>query len=297
MDMDEMEISYDSEDEQYDSRDKQKFNFLAKKTSKSKRKFNIDPFVLIEHLLSDHEDDDQEVEDDDVASIEDDDLEQNVNFDAPESGYGDDDSDTPNINIDQGFAWIVYWILKYQERYRLSDVATNSLIKFIRYLLISHDKNTYSTFPTSLYMARKLFGIGDQIIKYATCPTCCKLYSVNKLPTDKPSHCSFQNFPNHPMANYRSPCGAVITKQVPTNQGIIYRPALIFLSLILNTNYNNYTIRKDLRNRVGNGQLGLITIMNCQIYMTEEFGKNLKIQMKTDCSSGMTYRIVTWGLC
>ena len=43
--------------------------------SKSKGKFNIDPFVLIEHLLSDHEDDDQEVEDDDVASIEDDDLE------------------------------------------------------------------------------------------------------------------------------------------------------------------------------------------------------------------------------
>src|SRR5947207_10351486 len=47
MDMDEMEISYDSEDEQYDSRDKQKFNFLAKKTRKSKRKFNIDPFFLI----------------------------------------------------------------------------------------------------------------------------------------------------------------------------------------------------------------------------------------------------------
>src|SRR5438067_13332433 len=102
MDMDEMEISYDSEDEQYDSRDKQKFNFLAKKTSKSKRKFNIDPFVLIEHLLSDHEDDDQEVEDDNVASIEDDDL---VNFDAPESGYENDNSNTPNINIDQGFVW------------------------------------------------------------------------------------------------------------------------------------------------------------------------------------------------
>ena len=59
-----MEISYDSEDEQYDSRDKQKFNFLTMKTNKSKRKFTIDPFVLIEHLLSDHEDDDQEVEDD-----------------------------------------------------------------------------------------------------------------------------------------------------------------------------------------------------------------------------------------
>src|SRR5437763_16468421 len=107
MEMDEMEISYDSEDEQYDSRDKQKFNFLTTKMSKSKRKFNINPFVLIEHLLSDHKDDDQEVEDDDV---EDDDLEQNVNFNAPELGYRDDDSDTLNINIDQGFIWIVYCI-------------------------------------------------------------------------------------------------------------------------------------------------------------------------------------------
>ena len=47
MEMDEMEISYDSEDEQYDFKDEQKFNFLAKKMSKSKRKFNIDPFVLM----------------------------------------------------------------------------------------------------------------------------------------------------------------------------------------------------------------------------------------------------------
>ena len=109
-----------------------------------------------------------------------------------------------------------------QERYRLSDMATNSLIKFIRYLLISLDENTYSKFLTSLYMARKLFGIGDQIIKYATCQTCCKLYSIKDLPTDKPYHCSFQNFPNHPMASFRAPCSSVITKQIPTNQGIVY---------------------------------------------------------------------------
>src|ERR1043166_6453833 len=87
--------------------------FLQRKRVNPKENY-IDSFVLIEHLLSNHEDDNQEVE---VASIEDDDLEQNVNFDAPESGYGDNDFDTPNINIDQGFAWIVYWILKYQERY------------------------------------------------------------------------------------------------------------------------------------------------------------------------------------
>src|SRR5256884_3098123 len=107
-------------------------------------------------------------------------------------------------------------------------MATNSLIKFIRYLLISLDKNTYSKFSTSLYMARKLFGISDQIIKYTTCQTCCKLYSIKDLPTDKPYHLSFQNFSNHPMASFRAPCSSVIIKQVPTNQGIVYRPALIF---------------------------------------------------------------------
>src|SRR2546421_48796 len=99
MKMDEMEISYDSRDKQYDSRDKQKFNFLTTKTSKSKRKFNINPFVLIEHLLSDHEDDDQEVEDDNAASIEDDDFKQNVNFDVPESGYGNDNSETSKLTF------------------------------------------------------------------------------------------------------------------------------------------------------------------------------------------------------
>ena len=219
-----------------DSSDEQGFNFLVTnpKKSKRKRKRNISyPLVIIEKLLSDH-DEDQEVEDDDTNFTEeeedaddDDELGQNVSFDAPEPGYGD--TDIPNTNFDQSFAWIVYWILKYQERYRLSDMATNSLIKLIRYLLIFHDENAYSRFPTSLYMARKLFGIGDhQIIKYATCQKCCKLYSIKDLPTDKPYHCTFQNFLNHPIVNLRSPCNNLITKQIPTNQGIIHRPSLIF---------------------------------------------------------------------
>ena len=45
---------------------------------------------------------------DSLETLEDNNLKQNVNFDTSESGYRDDDSDTPNINIDQGFAWIVY---------------------------------------------------------------------------------------------------------------------------------------------------------------------------------------------
>src|SRR5204862_4881475 len=98
------------------------------------------------------------------------------------------------------------------------------------------------------------------------------------------------------MANYRSPCDAVITKQVPTNQGIIYRPALIFpivnikrqLQRLYNKNGFEESCRKWAARPNNDHELSDI------LYMTEEFGKNLKIQMKTDCSSGMTYRIVTW---
>src|SRR6185437_13282684 len=125
-------------------------------------------------------------------------------------------------------------------------------------------------------MACKLFGIGDQIIKYATCPTCCKLYLVNKLPTNKPSYCSFQNFPNHPMANYRSMWCCYYKAGTNKSRNNISTSPHFFLLLILNANYNDCTIRKDSRNHVENGQLGLITIMNCQIYMIEEFEKNLK---------------------
>ena len=70
-------------------------------------------------------------------------------------------------------------------------MAIEFLIKFMRYLLVLINKNTYSEFPKSLYIARKLFGISDQIIKYATCKKYCKLYALKDFPIDKPYHYTF----------------------------------------------------------------------------------------------------------
>ena len=128
-------------------------------------------------------------------------------FDAPENAYDDNKPEIPIIDFNKDFHWIVLWILLYQERYRLSDVATNSLVAFIRYLLIQLDTNKYSFFPTSLYMARKELGVCAHIIKYASCEKCCKLYNVTDVSTDEPgqvpitSHCTYVDFSNHPMAN------------------------------------------------------------------------------------------------
>jgi hypothetical protein len=124
--------------------------------------------------------------------------------------------------------WIVYWILKFQERYQLSDMAIESLIKFMRYLLVLIDENTYSEFLKSLYIAHKLFGISDQIIKYATCKKCCKLYVLKDLPIDKPYYCTFQDFLNHPMINLKSSYDGIITKQLLKNNKLTYQPSLIY---------------------------------------------------------------------
>ena len=219
-----------------DSSGEREFNFLVTRPeeprlSSHSGRYKGFPIVVIEKYNSDEDQDDvNDNNEDDINSSdgEEDDSGQRVDFGAPESGYEDKDFDVHNVDINQEFTWIVYWILKFQERHRLSDTATDALVKFVRYVLVLIDKDTFSGFPTSLYMARKLFGIGNQIIEYATCKKCCKLYMVKGLPTDRPYHCIFQDYPNHPMTNLRSPCNDIVTKQVPTKEGIIYRPSIIF---------------------------------------------------------------------
>ena len=257
----------DSNNDNDDSRSEQEFNFLVTKPNKPKRQNqsssrganrNISyPIVLIEHVLNSlNSDEEQNIDESDINEDSDDELKgdsgKRVNFDASEYDDNNEGAESSIPDINSGFAWIVYWIFKFQERYRLADTAIDSLIKFIRHMLMVIDENTYSKFPTSLYMANKLFGIGDQSIKYATCKKCCKLYAIKDLPTDRSYHCTFQDFPNHTMANLRSPCNAIITKQVPTNQKVMYQPSLIFpvanikrrLQQLYNTNEFKESCRK-----------------------------------------------------
>ena len=57
--------------------------------------------------MSDSDSDDRD-EDIDKTDFKEDDLEQIVNFDVPESGYKDKDTGILITNINQSFIWIVY---------------------------------------------------------------------------------------------------------------------------------------------------------------------------------------------
>jgi len=82
----------------------------------------------------------------------------------------------------------------------------------MHYLLIYLDKNQFNNFPESLYLTRKLMGLGLHINNYTPCPACDKLYEPSKVITKKPEqipiclYCTFVEYSNHPISKMRQPC-------------------------------------------------------------------------------------------
>lgn len=114
------------------------------------------------------------------------------------------DSDQENLttNTDIDDLWILIWIFKYQERFKL-PVAINSLIGFFSLLLKDIDSHRFKKFPPTAYMARKALDIRKKSKTFATCTDCNKLYNIASIILSNPSNegfkCTYVEFPNHTM--------------------------------------------------------------------------------------------------
>src|SRR5256714_2154090 len=124
------------------------YNFLTKKLPINEleksliiKKGKISDRV-IENLLLDADDNDKDSEDrdpdeDSEVDEENDDYEE-INFTSP-------DFDTnelklsPNLNNDT-YIWVILWVLQYQQRYKLSNIA---LFKFLRFTLSTIDASKF----------------------------------------------------------------------------------------------------------------------------------------------------------
>ena len=160
----------------------------------------------------DSEDDDDEGRDSEDFEDDDDEEVEEVNFASTE--FDDGEPNLPNINLDYSYTWIILWILQYQQQYKLPNVAIDSLFKFLRFFLLTIDENKFLSFPSSLHMAKKTLGISTNIIKYAACNKCHKLYGMNEIlnKTEIPT-CSFVNYPNHSMERFRQKCNNPLIKK------------------------------------------------------------------------------------
>ena len=82
------------------------------------------------------------------------------------------------------------------------------------------DENKFSSFPSSLRMAKKSLGISANIIKYAACNQCHKLYDISELSNKTEiSTCSFIDYPNHSQERFRQKCNKPLVKKVDSNSG------------------------------------------------------------------------------
>ncbi|CAG8671589.1 16928_t:CDS:2 [Funneliformis caledonium] len=154
--------------------------------------------------------DNDDVEDDHRLSEDDVPVKQ---FTTPDFDDLDFESDLeyPDMNIEFNDSWILLWILKYQSRFCLSDVAIDSLVKFFRIVLLDADHTRFKEFLTSSYMMRKILG-NRQAGKSS----------------NSGFKCTHVEFPNHLRHSQRQPCGTELIKKVPVVKGHIGRPKMIF---------------------------------------------------------------------
>ena len=157
-------------------------------------------------------------------------------FTAPDFDDCDEsDHEYPDVNVNFNDFWILLWIFKFQSRFRIPDVAIDSIIKFFRTVLLDTNKSRFEGFPTSSYKARKLLGIGKQEKTYAVCPDCNTLHKISDIlpqnandQSDTGFKCTHVEFPNHSRKAQRKPCGTEITKRVPVTNGYVYRLKMVF---------------------------------------------------------------------
>ncbi len=170
-------------------------------------------------------------------------------FTAPDN---DLEFEYPDININFAESWILIWVFKYQARFRLSDVAINSLIKFLKQVLDDADQNRFKNFPSSLHIANKLLQISNQSKTYAVCPSCNTLYNVNDVVAEEGFKCTHVEFP---MQSKGKPCGMELTVQVPLANESKNRPKLLFplpnLKIQINSLYQRPEFKQQLRKWTG----------------------------------------------
>ncbi|PKC17360.1 hypothetical protein RhiirA5_405934 [Rhizophagus irregularis] len=193
---------------------KRNYNFLTKKLPmQSVKKGKISNRIFENLLLDDNdqnrhskdpEDNDQNIDSENKVDSENDEYEE-INFASPNF---DDKPKRPNTvnNHHMHYCWIILCLL-------LSTI----------------DKNKFLSFPSSLYIAKKELGIPTDIIQYAACNKCHKLYDINELlGKTEVQTCSFINFPNHTIQRFRQPCNNPLTKEINNNNQQIYRPIMTY---------------------------------------------------------------------
>ena len=135
--------------------------------------------------------------------------------------YQDDPDIEEETTINDRFSWILLWIMMFRIKFNISETATESLIKFMKLVLTEIGDNTFSEFPDSLYLARKVLGLKDHFHLFVPCPKCHKLYRKQEVEQFQQNgstavmNCRHVEFPNSSLRMGRF-CNTPLSRKMGT---------------------------------------------------------------------------------
>jgi hypothetical protein len=180
---------------------------------------------------------------------EDDDIDQEEENVDEEQEESDDDNiknffACPKIDNDEVFVVeslnnsieteIILWAFKFQQRFKLSDMALEALIKFLHIVLTSLNKLQFKTFPKSLYLAKKMLNIFQPKMQLAVCSNCHKLHDVKNIIEYKEegkvaiANCLHEEFPNNPISSRYNKCDNPLSILKKRKGEIIAVPRMLY---------------------------------------------------------------------
>src|ERR1051325_823500 len=126
------------------------------------------------------------------------------------------------------------WIMNFRKRFNIPETATESLIKFVKLVLIEFGSEDFNAFPDSLYLARNELGLKDKFHVFVPCPKCHKLYEKHEVENFRKDEtpaimkCRHVEFPNSSLCRSRL-CQAPLSRQTKLlNGAVTNRPELIY---------------------------------------------------------------------
>ena len=179
---------------------------------------------------SEDEDSNNEDNDTDNGDSEDEDIDignENL-FTAPEI----EDEKYKYIEIEDKLEMeVLLWLFKFQQKYRVPDVALEALIKFLNstFKLINNSK--LKEFPASLFLAKRKLGIFQPKLKMAVCTSCHKLYDSKIICNFKKDNklavmnCCYEEFPN---SSKKNKCNNELSTLKKNKNSIVAVPHMLY---------------------------------------------------------------------
>ncbi|CAB4487545.1 unnamed protein product [Rhizophagus irregularis] len=174
----------------------------------------------------------EEEDDDDDGDDEEEEEDIEEFFSSPE--IGNDEVFVMESLNDSIETEIILWVFKFQQRFRLPDIALEVLIKFLHIVLTRLDKSQFKNFPASLYLAKKMLNIFQPKMQLAVCNNCHKLYNVRNIVEYKEegkaaiANCLHEEFPDNLVPSRRNKCNNPLSILKKRKGEIIAVPRMIY---------------------------------------------------------------------